>query len=116
MNFTFVVSDNTAGNAQVLGAAGQDIYVKKVIFGTGTDGKAVVLYNKRVAYGSASGIGSCDSADIAVKLVQPTAGAGKDYLRVVDFGEPGIQLDGGSFHTDNANVTVVWEPVDEAKG
>ena len=119
MRFTFVGTDNTAGDAQVLGAAGEDIFVKKVIFGTGTDAKVVKFYNKRVAYGHASGIGSTDAANVAAYIAQPTAAAGKNYDREVDFtsfGSGGLQLDGGSFHTDGTNVTVIWEPVDEAQG
>ena len=118
MRFTYVASDNTAGDAQVLGDSGRDIYVKKVIFGTLTDAKIVKFYNKRVATGHASGIGSTDSSDVAAYIVQSTAAAGKEWTRGIDFtvgGErAGLQLDGGSFHTDMSNVTVIWEYTDEA--
>lgn len=116
MQHTYVASDNTAGDAQVLGdRAGVDVYVKKVLFGTLADGKITKLYNKRVAYGHASGIGSTDSGSVAFKITQPTAAAGKDWVREVDFtsvGSPGLRLDGGSFHTDASDVTVIWEYAD----
>lgn len=113
MRHTYIASDTTAGDATALGAAGQDVLVKKIIFGTPADGKILNLYNKAVAYGHASGIGSVDSGSIAVKITQPTAGAGKDWVREVDFGE-GIQLDGGAVHTDGSQVTICWEFADDS--
>lgn len=115
MRFTYVASDNSAGDAQVLGDAGQDIYVRKVIFGTPADGKITHFYNKRVAPGHASGMGSVSTDQLALKHTQPTAAAGKDWERFLDFGDAPLQLDGGSFHTDASQVTVIWEVVDEAK-
>lgn len=116
MRHTFVASDNSTGDAQVLGADNdQDILVKKVIFGTQADGKIVRFYDKRVAPGHASGIGSVSSDALAAHIAQPTAAAGKNYDRVVDFTGPdcaGLPLNGGSFHTDASNVTVLWEVAD----
>jgi len=117
MQFTYLASDNSAGAAQVLGVADQDIFVKKVIFGIPADGKILKLYNKRVAYGHASGMGSTDSDSVAIKITQPTAAAGKDWMREVDFalgGSEGLRLDGGSFHTDASDVTVLWEVADRS--
>ena len=112
---TYVASDNSAGDAQVLGNAGEDIFVRKVIFGTPADGKITHFYNKRVAPGHASGMGSVATTDLVLKHTQPTAAAGKDWERFLNFTDAPLQLDGGSFHTDASQVTVIWEPVDEAK-
>ena len=115
MRATFVLSDNSAGDAQVLGAAGQDIFVRKVIFGNPADGKVTNFYNKRVAPGHASGMGSVATTDLALQHTQATHAAGTDFERFLDFGNAPLQLDGGSFHTDASDVTVIWEPVDEAQ-
>lgn len=116
MRFTYVASDNTAGNAQTLGASGEDILVKKVIFGNPANGKGIKLYNKRVAFGHASGLASTDPDDVAAYILQPaTIGAGFNAVVEVDFtanGSGGLPLDGGSFHQDGAKVTVVWEVAD----
>ncbi len=118
MRATYVESDNSTSNAQVLGTAGQDIYVKQVIFGDPTDGDTIRFYNQRVAQGHASGIGSVPDDGLTIEIVQPTGAAGKDWIRTQNFsdggGNPGLRLDGGSFHTDGDKVTVLWEPVDEA--
>lgn len=108
MKYTYIASDNSASDATALGAAGVDVVVYKIIFGSPADGKILNLYNKAVAFGSGSGMGSVDTANIAVKITQPTAAAGKDWERIVDFGE-GLELDGGSVHTDGSQVTVVWD-------
>ena len=116
MQATYIASDNSTGDAQVLAdSAGRDVLVKKIIFGLAADGKIVNIYNKRVAPGHASGIGSVSSDALAAKITQPTAAAGKDWLREVDFtsgGKGGLQLDGGSIHTDASQVTVIWEYAD----
>lgn len=115
---TYIASDNSAGNAQTLGAADQDVLVKKVIFGTPADGKVTVLYNKTNAYGSASGMGSVDSANRAVVITQPTAAAGKDWVREVDFAtgdSEGLRLNGGAVHTDASQVSVIWEVADQGE-
>ena len=114
MQVTYVASTNAVGDAQVLGAAGQDIYVRKVIFGNPADGAVTNFYNKRVAPGHASGMGSVSTTDAVLQITQPTAAAGKDWVREINFGDVPLQLDGGSFHTNENDVTVIWEPVDEA--
>lgn len=115
MNVTYVASDNSTSDAQVLGAAGQDVYVRKVVFGSPADGKILRFYNSRVATGHASGIASVSSSNLALKHTQATHAAGCDWERFLDFGDSPLQLDGGSFHTDASDVTVIWEPKDEAK-
>lgn len=115
MRFTYLAADNSAGDAQVLGDAGKDIYIRKVIFGTPADGKITNFYNKRVAPGHASGMASVSVTDCALQHTQATAATGKDWERFLDFGDAPLQLDGGSFHTDASDVTVIWEYVDEAK-
>ena len=111
MKYAFVASNNSTGDAQVLGESGRDVVVRQVIFGTLADGVIVRFYNKRVAPGHASGIGSVSSDSLAAHIAQPTAAAGKNYDRVVDLN---LQLDGGSFHTDASNVTVLWDYADES--
>lgn len=113
MRYTYIASDTTAGNATTLGAADEDVYVHKVIFGTPADGKVLILYNKTTAYGSPSGIGSVDSNSIAAKITQPTAAAGKQYVNEVNFFKP-LQLNGGAVHTDGSQVTIVWELASES--
>jgi|GEM_PF-2074859 len=114
MRATYVASDNSAGDAQVLGAAGRDIYVRAICFGTATGGKITHFYNSSVSSGHTSGMGSVDDTNLVWYFVQPTFGAGKDQVNMVNFGNAPLQLDGGSFHTDESTVTVIWEYVDEA--
>jgi len=45
MRYTYLAADNSAGDAQVLGTSGQDIFVRKVIFGSPADGKITHFYN-----------------------------------------------------------------------
>ena len=115
MRYTYIASDNSAGDGQVLGAAGQDIYVYKICFGAATGGKITHLHNARVTTGHASGMGSVATTNLAWSFTQPTFGAGKDQVNMVDFGNSPLQLDGGSCHTDESKVTIIWEPVDEAE-
>ena len=118
MRVTYVASDNSAGDAQVLGTAGRDIFVKKVLFGAPSDGLITQFYNKAVATGHTSGMGSVSSANLAFKFTQATHAEGCDWVREVDFtgyGSGGMQLDGGSFHTNANQVTVIWEYCDESK-
>jgi len=114
MNVTYVASDNSTSDGQVLGASGQDVYVRKVIFGSPADGKILRFYNSRVATGHASGIASVASDNLVLHHVQATHAAGFDFERFLDFGDAPLQLDGGSFHTDASHVTVIWEVRDEA--
>lgn len=114
MRHTYVASDNSTSDAQVLGTDGQDVFVHSICFGAATGGKITHFYNSRVATGHASGMASVSTTNLAWYFVQPTFGAGKDQVNMVEFATP-LQLDGGSFHTDDDKVTVIWEPVDEAK-
>mgnify|MGYP001593906150 CR=1 FL=1 len=117
MNYTYVASDNSAGAAQVLGNSGEDVLIRKIIFGNPADAKVTNFYNKRVAPGHASGMGSVSTTDAVCQITQPTSAAGRDWVREVDFtsfGSGGLQLDGGSIHTDENDVTVIWESVDES--
>ncbi len=118
MRFTYINADNSAGDATALGAAKQDVYVKKIIFGLPTDGGITIIHNAAVAAGHASGMGSIATANAAIKHTQATHAAGTDFERFIDFtaggSKSGLQVDGGSVHTDEAQVTVIWEPVDEA--
>jgi len=57
-------------------------------------------------------MGSVDTSDIALQITQPTAAAGKDWVREVTLsGEfnPGLPVDGGSIHTNENDVTVIWD-------
>ncbi len=60
-------------------------------------------------------MGSVSVTDAVLQITQPTAAAGKDWVRNVDLTDSPIQVDGGSFHTDVTDTTVIWEYVDEAK-
>lgn len=114
MNVTYVASNNSTGDAQTLGVAEQDIFVRKIIFGNPTDGGITNFYNKSVAPGHASGMASVSTNSLVLQITQPTAAAGKNWVREIDFGLAPLQLDGGSFHTNENDVTVIWEPVDQA--
>lgn len=114
MNYTYIASDNSAGDAQTLGAAGEDIYIYGILFGAPTAGTITHLYNKRVAGGHASGMGSVSTNSLAWYLVQPTAAAGNNIIYAYWFEKP-LQLDGGSCHTNDGNVTIIWEPKDQAQ-
>lgn len=112
MRHTYIASDTTASNATTLGSAvGRDVKVYQILFGAPTAAKITHVYNKRVAYGHTSGIGSVDSANIAWSLTQPTAAAGNSLVYSMEFPK-GLQLDGGSVHTDDDKVTVIWEYAD----
>lgn len=114
MRHTYIASDNSAGDAQVLGAAGQDVYIRKICFGAPTAGTITHIYNARVAPGHASGMASVSATNLAWYLLQPTAAAGNNIIYEYDFGDAPLQVDGGSVHTNDDKVTIIWEPVDEA--
>lgn len=115
MRYSYVASDNSAGDAESLGAAGRDVYVRAIWFGAATGGKITHLYNASVSSGHASGMGSVDTTSLAWYFVQPTFAAGLEQVNMVNFANAPLQLDGGSFHTDDDKVTVIWEFVDEVK-
>lgn len=102
MNYTYIASDNTATNGTALGADNQDIVVHAIIFGTPADAKYATVYDK---YNPVAGA----STNIAAKITQPTAAAGKDYVKVAEF-PGGLHLgEGGNVVTDASQVTVIWE-------
>ena len=107
---TYVASSNSATNGTALGSAGQDVRVFKLLVGLPTDASTVTLYTISNPVGGAS-------TNIAYKLTQPTAGAGKDWVRSVDFGQYGLPLgDGGNVVIDGTNnVTVVWGYADNSQ-
>lgn len=112
MRYTYIASDNSDGDATAFNAAGNDCYVKKIIFGDPTDGDVLHLYNKVSAGGHASGMGSVSTNSLACKIVQPTHAEGCDWVREVTFSSefnPGLQLDGGCVHTDGDAVTIIWD-------
>lgn len=109
MNVTYIASDNTATNGVALGAAGQDVRVWKVIFGNPADGKITTFYTITNPVNGAS-------TNIAAKVTQPTAAAGKQYVNSQDFGPYGLPLnEGGNVITDGSQVTVVWSVADNSQ-
>lgn len=107
MRFTYQSASNTATNGTALGAVDQDIVVKKLIIGLPVNAGNIILYNKTVAF-------SGDTSDIAVKFTLPTFSTTNILLsmreQVIDFGEEGLQLNGGNLMIDQTmQVTVVWE-------
>ncbi len=113
MNATYIAADNSAGDGQVLGASGQDIYIRAIHFGAATGGKITYIHNARVSTGHASGMGSVATNNLIWVFTQPTFAAGLDQVNQIEFATP-LQVDGGSVHTDDDQVTIIWEPVDEA--
>lgn len=117
INFTYVGSDNATGDSTNLEArdeasgagAGRDIYVKRILFGNPAGGDQTILHDAQTQPGHASGMGSVATAEAAWNFTQPSAAAGNDIVRVVDFGEPGLPLNGGSIHTNSSPLTVIWE-------
>lgn len=111
MTAKYVASSNTATNGSAIGTAGQDIRIFKILVGLPTDGSTLTIYN-----GTNPVVAS--STDIAFKLTQPTAAAGKEWVREVDFGPLGLPVaDGGNVTIDGTNnVTVVWADAGSALG
>ena len=122
--FTYVVSDNSAGDSTGLvsrdeaagAASGRDVYVKKVIFGVPANGERTMLHDAITQPGHASGMGSVAVGEVAWNFTQPTAAAGLDLAKEIDFTSPnckGLRLNGGSIHTNSARVTVIWEVAED---
>jgi len=104
--YTYIASDNTATNGTALGVDNQDVTVYKILFGVPVDAKVATLYDIQNPVNGAT-------TNIAFKHTQPTAAAGKDWDREVDFGPDGIRLgEGGNLITDASQVTVVWDIAD----
>lgn len=110
MFVTYQAASNTATNGTALDAGGNDVSVFKLFVGAPTDGSTVTLYTINNPVGGAS-------TNIAFKLTQPTAGAGKDWVREVDFGPHGLPLgQGGNIVIDGTNnVTVLWALTDNSQ-
>lgn len=124
VRFTYINADvattdstNLEARDEAAGAgAGRDIYVKMILFGNPAAGDITILHDAPTQPGHASGMGSVAVGEAAWKFTQPTAAAGNDIVRVVDFtgnGSAGLPLNGGSIHTDSSPLTVIWEPADE---
>jgi len=120
--FTYLNAINELGDSTNLEArdeagqgAGRDIYVKQILFGDPDNGDTTILYDAQTQPGHASGIGSIAVGEAAWKFIQPTAAAGLDLVKEITFAGKGLRLNGGSFHTDCAFVTVIWETVDATK-
>ena len=112
MRYTYIASDNSTSDATAFNAAGNDCFVKKIIFGNPTDADVLHLYNKVSATGHASGMGSVSTNSLALKFVQPTHAEGCDWVYELNLsGEfnPGLQLDGGCVHTNGDNITIIWD-------
>lgn len=103
MNYTYIASDNTLTNGTALGVDNADVVVYGIIWGLPADTKYATLYNIVNPITGAT-------ANIAAKITQPTAAAGKDWQRYTDFGPKGIRLgEGGNVVTDASQMTVVWD-------
>jgi len=101
MKYTYIASDNTATNGTAISVDNQDIVVYKLIWGNPADGKYATLYDKVNPVTGAT-------TSVVCKVTQPTAAAGKDWVRVVDLG--GVNLgEGGAVVTDGTDVTVLWD-------
>lgn len=107
---TYIASDNTATNGTALGNSGEDVTVFKILVGLPTDGSTLTVYNISNPVAGAS-------TNIAYKLTQPTAAAGKDWVREIDFGKYGLPLSGGGNVVINGtnNVTVIWGLTDNSQ-
>lgn len=109
MNVTYIPSSNTATNGVALSTqAGRDVVVWQILVGVPTDASTVTVYDITNPVNGAT-------TNIAFKLTQPTAGAGKDWVRDVVFPK-GLPLrEGGNVVSDATNaITVLWDYLDEA--
>ena len=96
-------------------ATGRDVYVKQILFGDPDNGDVTILHDAVTQPGDAAGMGSIATGEAAWKFTQPTAAAGLDLAKEITFAGRGLRLDGGSFHTDSSETTVIWEPAQEAE-
>jgi hypothetical protein len=110
MQSTYIASSNTATNGTALGAGDNDVTVFRVLVGLPTDTSTLTIYNISNPVNAAT-------TNIAYKLTQPTAAAGKEWQRNIDFGAKGLQLSsGGNVVIDGTNnVTILWELTDEVQ-
>ena len=110
MKVTYIASSNTATNGDALGSSGQDVRLFKLFVGLPTDGSTVTAYSITNPVNGAT-------TNIAFKLTQPTAAAGKDWVREVNFGPQGLPLnEGGNIIIDGTNnVTAMWDLADNSQ-
>ncbi len=106
MRVTYIASANNTTNGVALGAAGEDVLIKKLIVGAPVAASTVTIYNKAVAF-------SGDTNSIAVKLTEPTAAAGNNLVYEMDFasgGKGGLQVDGGNVMCagSSTDISVIW--------
>ena len=100
--YTYIASDNSATNGTALSVDNADVIVYRIIVGNPSDGGYVHLFDKVNPVAGAT-------TSVVVKITQPTAGAGKDWVRDIDFGPDGVKLgEGGNVVTDESDVTVIW--------
>lgn len=107
MRYTYIASDNTAESASYagvpLGADNQDVVIYKIIWGVPSDTHYITIYDK---YNPVLN----STTNIAAKITQPTAAAGKDWVREIDFGPQGLHLgEGGNVVTNGNQITVIWD-------
>lgn len=107
MKYLYIASDNTAAETtqagQALGVENQDVWVKKIIWGSPSDAHYITIYDKVNPVLSAS-------TNIAAKITQPTHAAGCDWLREIDFGPKGLHLgEGGCVVTNGNQITVMYD-------
>ena len=127
MRFTYIASANNAvttatlsdGSSlstagQPLGNVGQDVLVYKILIGLPVANGNIVVKNKSLA-----GAFATDTSDTAFKFTIP-ATLGSSYTNVngttnvIDFGDKGLQLDGGNVQIDQTmQVTVIWKFKDD---
>src|SRR3990167_11152445 len=106
--FTYVAADNSAGNSTNLEArdeaagagAGRDIFVKKVIFGVPANGERTMLHDAPTQPGHVDGMGSVATAEVAWNFTQPTAAAGLDLAKEIDF----VSGDGKGLRLQNQSL------------
>jgi hypothetical protein len=101
--YTYIASDNTGTTTgTALGADNQDIAIYQIHFGAPSDGDSLIVYDKVNPVGSAT-------TNIAFNFTQATHAEGTDFMRVVDFGEKGLQIgEGGNVATTANQVTIIW--------
>jgi hypothetical protein len=108
MYATYIAGTNVATNGQALGAdSNRDVVVWQIRIGAPTDGSTLTIYDVTNPVGGST-------SNIVYKLTQPTAAAGKDWVRDVVFpkGLP-LRMGGNVVIDATNNVTVLWDYLDE---
>lgn len=118
MPVTYIPSSNASTSGVALGAANQDIWIKKLIIGNPVNSGNIGIYN------ITNPLPSFNAANAASLLFKYTyeGSVGGSSLRVIDFttNSPamgdmntesmGIRVDGGNVMIDqNMQVTVIWD-------